>query len=219
MAAQHYCTIMSNEHVNLHVEPCGLVINPKYPYLGSSPDRIVMCDCHGNGVLEIKCPFKFKGHLRCTINDSAFCLTTHDKSDGVMCSNSLRRNHRYYAQVQGQLLICEVSYCDFVVFTEEGLHIERIFRDETFCNRMLSGLEKFFKHCILPEILTHRLQQSCTGKDQNYCICGKRKIGKTVICSGQGCSGKWFHAKCMGFQSVPKGKWTWTCRTCRENSE
>jgi len=31
-------------------------VNPSYPHLGATPDRIINCDCCGDGVIEIKCP-------------------------------------------------------------------------------------------------------------------------------------------------------------------
>ena len=35
----------------------GLHINAKFPYLGASPGSLIQCDCHGKGVLDIKCPY------------------------------------------------------------------------------------------------------------------------------------------------------------------
>ncbi len=32
----------------------GLWLNPKWPYMGSSPDGIVSCDCHGTVICKIK---------------------------------------------------------------------------------------------------------------------------------------------------------------------
>ena len=37
----------------------GLVVNPKYPYLGATPDGWVGCDCCGIGIVEIKCPYTY----------------------------------------------------------------------------------------------------------------------------------------------------------------
>ena len=47
-------------HENLVVKECGLVLHDSYPYFGASPDGFVSCDCCGEGVLEIKCPHKFR---------------------------------------------------------------------------------------------------------------------------------------------------------------
>ena len=48
-------------HSGIEVAPSGLVINPKYAWLGVSADGLVT-DPHSpdpNGLLEIKCPYKF----------------------------------------------------------------------------------------------------------------------------------------------------------------
>ena len=40
------------------VHKCGLFVGNAI-YIGASPDGIVACGCHGNGVLEVKCATKF----------------------------------------------------------------------------------------------------------------------------------------------------------------
>lgn len=37
-------------------------IKPSFPHLGASPEGIVQCECCGNGVLEIKCPYNAREH-------------------------------------------------------------------------------------------------------------------------------------------------------------
>ncbi len=39
---------------------------------------------------------------------------------------SLRRNHRYFAQVQGQMAVGERAWCDFVIYTTHGLSVQTI---------------------------------------------------------------------------------------------
>ena len=36
------------------------VISSDYPFLGASPDGLVSCDCCGEGLVEIKCPFRYR---------------------------------------------------------------------------------------------------------------------------------------------------------------
>ena len=55
-----YVEMMSTTHVEFEVEATGLHVNPKYPYLGASPDGLVMCACCGNGLLEVKCPYSVR---------------------------------------------------------------------------------------------------------------------------------------------------------------
>lgn len=87
----------------------GLWLNSKWPYMGASPDGVVSCDCHGTGVCEIKCPQSKQQELslRMCAGQPGFCLI----KDGD--SVQLDRNHPYYYQVQAQLHIVDVQYCDF----------------------------------------------------------------------------------------------------------
>lgn len=49
-----YEKLMSQEHAGFSCMDSGLWLNPKWPYMGSTPDGIVTCDCHGTGICEIK---------------------------------------------------------------------------------------------------------------------------------------------------------------------
>lgn len=101
-ARQQYISLQENNHENMEVTPCGLVVDPPYPFLGASPDGRVSCACCGNGVIEIKCPYKYRDHLPTddiAILDKDFCLTRCGEGNEV----HLRKDHRYYLQIQGQI--------------------------------------------------------------------------------------------------------------------
>lgn len=56
--AREACVMkMSSSHNEFTCSPAGLVITPQYPYLGASPDGFTQCECCGDGIIEIKCPF------------------------------------------------------------------------------------------------------------------------------------------------------------------
>ena len=60
---------------------------------------------------------------------------------------TLKRNHKYYFQVQGQMGITGAKWCDFVTYTFKGMVIQRIYFDADFFASMLLKLEQFFfKH-------------------------------------------------------------------------
>ena len=65
-------------------------------------------------------------------------------------------NASFY-QVQTQIFICKVEYCDFCVctFPETGpsLYTERIYPDSDFWHTCIDKATHFFRICILPEIL------------------------------------------------------------------
>jgi hypothetical protein len=69
------------------------------------------------------------------------------------CSVQLDRNHAYYYQVQTQIHITEVEFCDFIVWNKNSLYIERIMPDVQLLEEISTKVETFFRQCILPEIL------------------------------------------------------------------
>lgn len=111
-----------SKKTNYHVHDCGLVINPAFPFLGASPDGKV-CDDGNCGILEIKCPFSLRDKkLDDAVNSGGSNLFL-ERREGRL---ALKHSHVYWYQVQGQLLITNAQFCDFVTFTRCDLNIERI---------------------------------------------------------------------------------------------
>ena len=111
---------------------CGLVLRPDNPVLGCSPDRCIvdpMSDPH-YGIGEIKCPYTVRviTPLDAGKSHTEFCSEVH--KDHLR----LKRTQDYYIQVQGQMTLTGAKWCDFIVYTFRGLHIERIPYDEAFLN-------------------------------------------------------------------------------------
>ena len=86
--------------VVVNIQQCSLYVDEVAPWLGATPDGIVLdptqCTGQQNGYLEVKCPIScervsiFEG---CQGN-SSFCLKQNN--EGMYLSNS----HSYYYQVQ-----------------------------------------------------------------------------------------------------------------------
>jgi hypothetical protein len=122
---------MTNIGHKLEINSCGLVF-------GCNPDRIVVNPLsHPHvGVVEIKCPYTARAITprQAAMSYSEFCC---EIINGKL---RLKREHNYYYQVQGQMAIAGVEWCDFVLFTFKGMFIERIRYDESFwtttCNRL-----------------------------------------------------------------------------------
>ena len=75
--------------------------------------------------------------------------------DRLTCQPKLKENHAYFARVQGQMGLGERLWCDFVVYTEKGISIQRIPFDETYWkNKLLPKLTSFYDHCVVPEIVS-----------------------------------------------------------------
>lgn len=210
-ARRQYTEEMSACHQNFYCKPCGLVVNPLYPHLGASPDGIISCTCCGTGLLEIKCPYSGR-------NSHPDALRCANKS--FLNSQGLVRTHKYYTQVQGQLLLCDKQFCDFVVWTTEGLIMERVYINIRFTEKLTKKLTDFYVEKLLPEILTHRYtgddsEMSSEESEDNeklYCICQCPEYGKMIRCDHPECQYEWFHYECVQIRQVPRGKWF--CPNC-----
>ena len=150
-------------HPGVKVFPCGLVINPKFSWLGASPDRIVFDPTSDPpiGILEVKCIESGKGKTPLeTFKDKrepengkkkSFCLMKHkDKLQ-------LDRKHNYYHQVQGQCGVTGSKWCDFILMTDltlgdEGVHIERIHFDKNWHKEPFMKLTNFYFSNLLPKL-------------------------------------------------------------------
>ena len=73
--------IDTRTHHNISVKNnCGLYLCKDAPFLGASPDRVIECDCCDVGVLEIKCPFKFKSTgLDYVPGNKEYCISSDMK--------------------------------------------------------------------------------------------------------------------------------------------
>ena len=138
VALQAYVNTKRSEHENFSVTESGLWLDPNYPFLGASPDGLVSCNCCGEGLVEIKCPY---------------CARDSPMAD-VEClkENKLDPSHRYSYQVQTQMLVTGRDYCDFVLWSEKEMMVERIEPNERMENEIISKSKAFFLHVILPEM-------------------------------------------------------------------
>lgn len=134
-------------HDNLQFSPAGFVISEDFPFIGASPDGFVSCDCCGDGCYEIKCPYCFKQEKISDINDKKFCL--QPDLSGV---KRLDSDHQYFFQAQCQIFSCKKEFCDFVVWTEEDIHIECIEPDDEFWESASLIAKRFFTTSLLPEL-------------------------------------------------------------------
>lgn len=106
----------------------GFVVSPLHPWLGASPDRYV-----GNaGLLEVKCPFKFRDKMKpvpfVSITDPA--------------------QRHYHAQIQVQLLCTGTEWCDFWQWAPADWSCERVDRDEVFLEWAIPELYAFYQRYL-----------------------------------------------------------------------
>ncbi|XP_062588918.1 uncharacterized protein LOC134250551 isoform X2 [Saccostrea cucullata] len=135
-----------------HIHDCGLVINPDFPYLAASPDGKV-CFKGETGVLEVKCPFTARDM---TISEAVqqipkFCL---QENDGKF---ELQKNHDYFFQIQGQMMVSGATFCEFIVFTRKDIFVQNVKEDLNFQKDMFEMLSNFYlqhgaKYVKMPRI-------------------------------------------------------------------
>ena len=103
--------------------------------------------------------------------------------------------------------------CDFVLWTLVVCVVVEVPRDAGFLSDMVPRLCTFFKRCVMPELLTRRMQygSSCSQthavtdvmSDKLYCCCrmaaNDSDLDDDMIgCDTTKCSnGEWFHFTCV----------------------
>ena len=136
--------------------------------------------------------------------------------------------HCFLSQVQSQLFCTGRGYCDFIVWTEQEIHIERILPDESFWLQCVNKAHHFFQTACLPELLGKWFSRSpkveCKEIDSDadqvatlndvYCYCRGPEEGPMVACDNSSCPYQWFHFKCLGLKTEPLTK-SWFCPSCR----
>ena len=208
---QAYQTHMIS-HEEFVITKSGLHISLDHPFLGASPDALIECKCCGKGVVEIKCPYNCRDRSLDDVSRKSFCLKK--LSDGTL---RLKHDHSYYYQCQMQIFATKREFCDFVVWSSNELHVERLTLDEDLMASSISIAEKFWKLCVLPELLgkwftCHKLP-NCNVETEvdsgSWCFCKEDRGGGMIGCDGKSCEIKWFHLTCLGMteSSTPKGKW------------
>ena len=130
------------------VNRCGFFVCDKYPFLGASPDGIILGEGDEFGIVEVKCPFV---HRNTTISKACDDKTFHlmkTENDIKLCLD-----HDYYYQITGQLAITKAAYCDLVTWTCMDIHIQRIYFNADLWSNMLQTLASFYNSSVGPEII------------------------------------------------------------------
>ena len=137
IAANECYNLLSVSHKNLKILECGLFLDRRDPYIGASPDGLLVCDCCPKACLEIKCPFSIN---HTSPNSPDITLPYLKSIDGEM---KLSSTHKYYTQCQMQVTGC--SHCYFCVWTQHGFVLNKISFDPAFWNDIKGLFFEFYK--------------------------------------------------------------------------
>ena len=162
-------------------------------------------------------------------SQSSFCLEI--ESDSL----KLKNDHHYYYQVQPQIKICQVDYCDFVVWSKDNIFVPRIPIDMEFIDNAIENVKPFIKLALLQELVgkwfskqivvpltrDNPNDQPISGAAEVWCYCKKGEDhGDMIGCDNKNCQIQWFHLSyCLKLTKtqVPKGKWYCPdCHKCRK---
>jgi predicted phage-related endonuclease len=128
-----------------NVQKCGLFVHPDFPFLGASPDGLLLGE---DAVLEVKCPYA--GRNSKIVPGKLFPFI-ENKSDGS--GIQIKRTHAYYYQIMGEMKLSKRSHCYFVIYTLiDGIIIKEILDEGFFKYEMLPALTKFYDENYCPYV-------------------------------------------------------------------
>ena len=142
IALAQYERYKKSKNHSVQIEKVGLVIDYANYVLGASPDAKIIDTSEANpyGIIEIKCSEEYKENDPrdiCFISKNP-CI---ELIENQIC---LKKTHSYYDQVQMQLALTTQSWCDFVLYTNKGLVIDRILYDEKHWYDLREKLLNFY---------------------------------------------------------------------------
>jgi len=137
IAADAYKGILNNA---INIYPCGVIISPWAPWLAASPDRKIYDPARqpAFGLLEIKCP-----------QGGSILNVPYLQKDPNTGNLQLKRNHAYYFQIQTQLAVAGLSWCDFFVWTPNDHHVETCIFDPVCWQSIKDKVDCFFFNYFL----------------------------------------------------------------------
>ena len=224
-------------HFGFTINSAGLRINFEQPYLAASPDGIFYCQCHGDGVVEVKCPFKHRDRLikDAAMEDCQFCLQIN--GDGNLF---LVREHPYYYQVQLQMYVCKIPLCHFIVYTSVDEVCLPVALDNKFIEKIIPHYKMFVLNVVIPEIsgkyftktrnseeasnracqtsLPGPIETSSNGGLYIKYFCNQIINSPIFVCCDDQCRVKSYHRHCLIAQGKKRFGENWRCDVCKKKA-
>lgn len=193
---EEIATMIYSYRMNVHVEEFGLVLHPKYSFLGASPDGIVgkykldgkHLTQYVGRMLEIKCP-------------ATRVIKKEGKEKGDIVPPY------YWVQVQQQLECCDLEYCDFWQCTiKEYENRDDFIEDTDHKEPFRSKWSKFEKGCVIQLLpFKNAVSKSDPKYDQTVYDCAKFIYPPKIEMSPYECD-VWIAETLTDMQTDPKYK-------------
>ena len=125
------------------VRPSGVWIFPSGS-MSCSPDGLVYSSMktQPDGILEIKCPFRFRFKRYMTIYD-------YMKLEYINPDMTIRRDHKFYHRAQAEMYGTHTRWCDFLILTPVDTLITRVYLDEDWIERNVPIIDFVFMNYLL----------------------------------------------------------------------
>ena len=126
---------MTANHTNAVFQECGFILSEEHACLGASPDMLVECNCHGQGVVDAPIIGK-PGYIQ-------------ESSEGLPM---LQTTHSFYHQVMMQMAITKRTLCHFFVYCPQGSLMINIDYDDTLWNKLKENAVYFWEKVVAPHV-------------------------------------------------------------------
>ncbi|XP_074114471.1 uncharacterized protein LOC141537395 [Cotesia typhae] len=133
---------------NWEVVRVGLIVNIPQPWMSCSPDSILIYgpNIWQKKLIEVKCPYSCRNQP--IFNEES--LEIHVQylkfdENGLHLSTT----HSIYTQIQLQMYVTNIAFCDLFIYSPMGSVLITVGRDEAFLNKVIPALQKFyFQHYL-----------------------------------------------------------------------
>ena len=159
-AKEAFVKKVAKDHKDFHIEEHGLMVYSDCKFIRGSPDGIISCACHGQVLLEIKCPF----NARMMTVKEGVQQGKIKYLDIVNGQIELKKNtpDGYYSQIQGLMGITGIKKCVFVIWTSRDMvTIDVDYNEEFFLNKLVPSCKDFFRKYLVPRLLLN-MSTACT---------------------------------------------------------
>ena len=140
-------------------------MNRNHIHLRASPDGIIIDDGCPIEIIEIKClkilRTRSVKELVLAVKNGELSLPAHSCFKVENESLKLKRKHSYHFQIQQQLLVTGLSFCDFVLHSMKGPpSVERIYANLEIQNDISRNIYTFWKMVFIPEYFLMKIPRN-----------------------------------------------------------